>query len=113
MEGHRRKNSWLTIGVGCCASRDNVAVEKKGSGGMLNKSPFVTLAGLVPTQFIIALALFSLQLQHGGDTPVCLAVKDPHHVELRYHPYIYALELPDISNYHQVFEIRKNLIGWS
>ncbi|KAF2621913.1 hypothetical protein BU25DRAFT_378854, partial [Macroventuria anomochaeta] len=31
MEGHRRKNSWLTIGVGgCCASGDDVASEKKG-----------------------------------------------------------------------------------
>jgi hypothetical protein len=33
MEGHRRKNSWLTIGVGCCASRDDVATEKKGHNG--------------------------------------------------------------------------------
>ncbi|XPS78353.1 hypothetical protein M3J09_010368 [Ascochyta lentis] len=34
MEGHRRKSSWLTIGVGgCCTSRDEVAPEQKGHGG--------------------------------------------------------------------------------
>ncbi|KAH6629451.1 hypothetical protein C7974DRAFT_394500 [Boeremia exigua] len=34
MESHSRKNSWLTIGVnGCCASRDDVASEKKGHNG--------------------------------------------------------------------------------
>jgi hypothetical protein len=28
----RAKKSWLTIGVGCCAERDNVVVERSGSG---------------------------------------------------------------------------------
>ena len=88
MEGHRRKNSWLAIGVGgCCASRDEVASEKKGHGGMLNKSPSSYSATLRACEaFSVHCPLkTSLQLHVGRCTLVCLALCDPHHVELHNH----------------------------
>lgn len=88
MEGHRRKNSWLTIGVsGCCASRDDVASEK-GHNGMFNK--FLSSYKQRELHRRVDCNVrrpcdSTLQLQFGGDTPVCLAVNDPQCVELHHH----------------------------
>lgn len=50
MQSHRKKSSWLTIGVsGCCASRDDVASEKEGHCGMYNKFPFVIQTTRTPS----------------------------------------------------------------
>lgn len=98
MESHRRRNSWLTIGVGgCCVSRDDIASEKKGHSGMLSKFPSSYLAALTAWDLsaFIALCKMSLQLHVGGCTPVCLAVNDPHHVELHNH-LAYSIQKPSV-----------------
>ena len=82
MEGHRRKNTWLTIGVGgCCASKDDVASEKKGHSGMLNKFllSYKQRDSPATTSTISALAMSpcSLKIVRWRYTG-CLAVIDPH-----------------------------------
>lgn len=82
MEGHRRKNTWLTIGVsGCCASKDDVAFEKKGHSGKLDKflSSYKQRDYLAATSTITALVMSpcSFKIVRWRYTG-CLAVIDPH-----------------------------------